>query len=49
MWTWDITWLPSVVRGRGYYLSLVEEVFSRKIIGTEVYETEGGELAAALM
>lgn len=33
VWTWDITWLPSVVRGRGYYLYLVEDVFSRKITG----------------
>ncbi|WP_447877217.1 hypothetical protein [Serratia fonticola] len=49
MWTWDITWLPSVVRGRWYYLYLVEDVFSRKITGAEVHETESGELAAVLM
>ncbi|MEF3108389.1 IS3 family transposase [Raoultella sp. WB_B2P2-3] len=49
VWTWDITWLPSVVRGRWYYLYLVEDVFSRKITGAEVYETESGEQAAALM
>lgn len=49
VWTWDITWLPSVVRGRWYYLYLVEDVFSRKIVGAEVHETERGELAAALM
>lgn len=49
VWTWDITWLPSVVRGRWYYLYLVEDVFSRKITGAEVHETESGEQAAALM
>ncbi len=49
VWTWDITWLPSWVRGRWYYLYLVEDVFSRKITGAEVHETESGELAAALM
>ena len=49
VWTWDITWMPSVVRGRWYYLYLVEDVFSRKITGAEVHETESGELAAALM
>lgn len=49
VWTWDITWLPSVVRGRWYYLYLVEDVFSRKIAGAEVHETENGGLAAALM
>ncbi|WP_160165606.1 hypothetical protein [Serratia sp. DD3] len=36
MWTWDITWIPSVVRGRWYYLFLVEDVFSRKITEAEV-------------
>lgn len=49
VWTWDITWLPSVVRGRWYYLYLIEDVFSRKITGAEVYDTESGEQAAALM
>ena len=49
VWTWDITWLPSVVRGRWFYLYLVEDVFSRKIVGEEVHETESGEQAAALM
>ncbi len=49
VWTWDITWIPSVVRGRWYYLYLIEDVFSRKITGAEVYETESGEQAAALM
>lgn len=49
VWTRDITWLPSVVRGRWYYLYLVEDVFSRKITGAEVHESESGELAAALM
>ncbi|WP_411705406.1 hypothetical protein [Edaphovirga cremea] len=49
VWTWDITWLPAVVRGRWYYLYLVEDVFSRKITGAEVHELESGELAAALM
>lgn len=49
VWTWDITWLPSVVRGRWYYLYLVEDVFSRKITGAEVHETESGEQAAVLM
>ncbi|HAU3362261.1 TPA: IS3 family transposase, partial [Salmonella enterica subsp. salamae] len=49
VWSWDITWLPSVVRGCWYYLYLVEDVFSRKITGAEVYETESGEQAADLM
>lgn len=38
-----------MARGRWYYLYLIEDVFSRKITGAEVYETESGEQAAALM
>ena len=49
VWSWDITWLPSKVRGRWYYLYLIEDVFSRKITGAEVHEVENGELAAELV
>lgn len=49
VWSWDITWLPSKVRGRWYYLYLIEDVFSRKITGAEVHEAESGELAAELV
>ncbi|HHN6585555.1 TPA: IS3 family transposase, partial [Escherichia coli] len=49
VWAWDISWLPSVVRGCRYYLYLIEDVYSRKITGYEVHETESGEQAAALM
>lgn len=49
VWTWDITWIPSTVKGRWFYLYLVEDLFSRKIVGYEVYETESGEQAAALI
>jgi len=49
VWSWDITYCASVVRGRFYYLYLIEDVFSRKIVGYEVHEEEGGEQAAALL
>lgn len=49
VWCWDVTWLPSVVRGRWFYLYMITDIFSRKITGYEVHETESGELAAALM
>jgi transposase InsO family protein len=47
--SWDITYLRSRVRGQFYYLYLVEDVWSRMILGWEVHETEGNELAAALV
>ncbi|MFC6377901.1 DDE-type integrase/transposase/recombinase [Tatumella sp. JGM118] len=46
---WDITWLPSVERGRWCYLSMITDLCSRKITGDEMHETESVENAAALM
>ncbi|CAA6805813.1 MAG: Mobile element protein [uncultured Thiotrichaceae bacterium] len=48
-WSWDITYLPSTVKGLYYYLYLFEDIFSRKIVGDEVYEQECGEYAAKLV
>ncbi len=45
----DITYLPSPVRGKYYYLYLIEDIYSRKAVGWEVYEQESDELAAQLM
>lgn len=39
-WTWDVTYLPSLVRGQFYYLYMIVDVFSRKIITAEVFEQE---------
>jgi putative transposase len=49
LWSWDITYLASQIRGQFYYLYLFEDLFSRKIVGFEVYEHESGELAAGLL
>ena len=46
---WDITYLPSTVRGQFYYLYLIEDIYSRKIVGYEVYDKEAGDLAAKLL
>ena len=46
---WDITYLRSHLRGAFFYLYLVEDVWSRKIIGWAVHEVESAELAAALI
>ena len=47
--SWDITFLPSAVRGRFYYLYMFEDVWSRKIVGWRVAETESMETAAELI
>src|SRR5690606_6380477 len=49
LWCWDITYFASTVRGQFYYLYMFEDVYSRKIVGYEVYEAESGDYAAELM
>jgi len=49
LWTWDVTWLPSEVRGRFYYLYLISDLFSRYGVHWEVHESECGKLAATLI
>jgi putative transposase len=46
---WDITYLRSHVRGQFFYLYLVEDVWSRKILGWDVHDTEASDLAADLV
>ena len=47
--SWDITYLRSRVRGAFFYLYLVEDVWSRKILGWEVHDIECSQFAAALV
>ena len=49
VWSWDITYLPSPVRGQYYYLYLIEDIYSRKAVGWEVHNAESGDDAAALL
>jgi transposase InsO family protein len=48
VWSWDITYLNSPVRGAYYYLYLVEDIFSRMIVGWTVEELESAEHGARL-
>jgi transposase InsO family protein len=49
LYSWDITYLPTAVRGQFFYLYLFLDLFSRKIVGWQVYDTECGALASALL
>jgi putative transposase len=49
VWTWDITYLRSLVRGMFFYLYLVVDIYSRKIVGWEVHDRECAELSKELM
>jgi putative transposase len=48
LWSWDITYLASVVRGQFHKLYLIMDVWSRKIVGWAVHEEEDGTLAKKL-
>ncbi len=48
LWSWDITYLATTVKGRFFYLYLIMDVFSRKIVGWEVDECESAEYAASV-
>lgn len=49
VWTWDITYMKSDVFGQYYYLYMFIDIFSRKIVGCEVYENESDKLSAVLL
>ena len=49
VWSWDITYLPTVVRGRFLRLYLVIDVWSRRIVGWEIHDEESAERAAMLI
>ena len=49
LYSWDITYLPTAVRGLFFYLYLVMDIYSRKVVGWQVYEAESNALAADLM
>lgn len=49
VWTWDISYLATQTRGLHFYLYMIVDIFSRKIVGAEVYDQELGELAATVL
>lgn len=49
VWCWDITWLPSTVKGRYFYWYMFKDVYSRKLVIGDVFESESSELAAKLL
>lgn len=49
VWTWDITWLKGPVRGLYFKLYLIIDLFSRKIVGWEVWEIEDAAHAEVLI
>jgi len=49
VWCWDMTYLPAVVLGRWFYLYLILDLYSRKIVGWEVHAEDDSDHAAHLV
>ena len=49
LFSWDITYLPTLVMGRYFYLYLFLDIFSRKVVGWQIYESESSDLASEVM
>lgn len=49
IYSWDITYLKSAVTGQFFYLYLVMDIYSRKIVGWQVYDRESSEYAADML
>ena len=49
VWCWDMSYLPSVVGGRWFYLYLIMDLFSRKIVGWEVLDRDDSHHATWLL
>lgn len=49
VWSWDITYLKTAIRGRFFYLYLFMDVWSRKIVAAEVFPCESSEHSAQLL
>lgn len=49
LWSWDITYLKSPVKGLYYFLYMVMDIYSRRIVGWDVHECESANLSAPLI
>src|SRR6195952_2708234 len=49
LYSWDITYLPATIRGQYFYLYLFMDVFSRKIVGWQVYAEESSVQASEVL
>jgi hypothetical protein len=49
VWCWDLTYLSANVMGRWYYLHLILNLYSRKIVGAEVHDGDDTDHAVHLV
>ena len=49
VWMWDITYIPGPIKGEFFYLYLISDLFSRFIVGYEVWEVQSADNASILV
>lgn len=49
LWSWDITYLPTQIKGMYFYLYFIMDVYSRKVVGWSVHLSQSSEHAANLI
>jgi transposase InsO family protein len=49
VWSWDITYLKSTVTGMFFYLYMIVDVWSRKIVAARVFNCESAEHSSRLL
>jgi putative transposase len=49
VWCWDMTYLPTQVQGRWFYLYLIQDLYSRKIVGWEIHDADDADHAVSLL
>lgn len=48
VWSWDVTYLKTYTKGLFYYLYMIMDVYSRKIVGWDVHDEDNSEKASVL-
>lgn len=49
VWSWDITYLPTQIAGLYFYLYMIVDIYSRKIVGFSIHTQQLSEHAANLV
>jgi putative transposase len=49
LFSWDITYLKTIIQGQYFYLYMFLDVYSRKIVGWEVHNTESADCSSRLL
>jgi putative transposase len=49
VWSWDITYLKTLIRGRFFYLYVIIDIYSRYVVGWLIARTESARIARSLL